>query len=209
MSQYGASHLTAESIEVIYVGGPGFLLFVIQPVETNILLCTCPGRIVEGITGPLTYRHFPPNGTLRSLRIVVDGHPVLKEFLFVLEYLFAHFSQVDVQISPLPITIVDEGIEQPKLYILNVCRLKVALIYLAHDPTPVVLGIGECTIGQECIGIEVVGATLLGIIRETESLQIAQVTLPIIAVGEELLHAHLSHIVVAKELGIIADITRR
>ena len=78
-------------------------------------------------------------------------------------------SEVDVQVATTPCwgrTLVGIRIHEPELHVLDVRRLEVRLVDLAHDARPASTSIADLPVGSEARRIEVVRAQLLGIEAE-------------------------------------------
>ena len=99
-----------------------------------------------------------------------------------------------------------EGIHEPKLQVLNVRCLEVRLIDLAHDACPALLGHIETSRGREGRGIEVIWATLLGVVAQRERREVAGLAEVLILEGEELPRRDFPNEVVADIVGIIPDV---
>ena len=102
--------------------------------------------------------------TLRA----VHRHAALIELTAVTKHIFTHFTEVDIQITTVLIGIrllvgINKGVKQPKLYILNIGRLEVAGIELAHHSAPMLLRILQGSVIIE-IRVEVIRTALIRII---------------------------------------------
>ena len=105
---------------------------------------------------------------------------------------------------------VDEGVEHPKLDILDVGGLEVARVQFAHHAAPLRLGLVEASVEGE-VGIEVVRATLVGIVSEVEDSKHRRLAaiVVLVALREELAGIDLAHVVVGELLQVAADMARR
>ena len=88
-----------------------------------------------------------------------------------------YISEVDVQVATAPsrrCALVGIRIHEPELHVLDVRRLEVRLVDLAHNACPAPTRIADLPIGSEARCIEVVRAQLLGIEAEREGGDIAR-----------------------------------
>ena len=169
------------------------------------MLCPCSSGIIEGIAHALPSRYFPPYTVLCGRGSRGKGESVLEELPSVFEYILRDVSEVEVQLSTLCRRIVYEGIHEPKLQVLNVRCLEVRLIDLTHDACPALLGHIETSRGRER-GIEVIWATLLGVVAQRECREVARLAEVLILEGEELPRRDFPNEVIADIVGVIPDV---
>ena len=101
---------------------------------------------------------------------------------------------------------VDKGVEQPELDILDVGRLEVGGVELAHHAAPTVLRIVEQTLLGD-VGGEIIGTALLGIVGQVEHVQrVGGTTIGrLVAVGVELVNVDGTHRVVRQLVEVALD----
>ena len=185
-----------------------FFLCRRKSVKADVLFRSCSGSIIESVTCTLTFGHLAPYRGLYGSRIIVDGHTVFEKLLFVFQNFFGDFSQIDIHRPPLGgFFVVDEGIEKPKLYVLDIGCFEVALIYLAHNTAPVGLRVGQMTVRLHIHRIEVVWATLRRIIGHQQRVQIAVHIVRLIAIREKLGGLHFADIMVGELFEVIFQVS--
>ena len=148
-----------------------------QAIQPDVLLLTCPRRVVEGIACTRACRHDPPRCGDRSPRLRRQRQATLVEASLVMQDVLRDISEVDVQVATTPCwgrTLVGIGIHEPELHVLDVRCLEVRLVDLAHNACPASTGIADLPVGSEARCIEVVRAKLLGIEAEREGGDIAR-----------------------------------
>ena len=148
-----------------------------QAVQPDVLLLACPRRIVEGIACTWACRHDPPRCGDRSPWLRSEWQATLIEAALVVQDVLRDISEVDVQVATAPsrrCALVGIRIHEPELHILDVRRLEVRLVDLAHDARPASTRIADLPVGCEARRIEVVRAKLLGIEAEREGRDIAR-----------------------------------
>ena len=148
-----------------------------QAIQPDILLLTCPRRVVEGIACTRACRHDPPRSGDRSPWLRRERQATLVEAALVMQDVLRDISEVDVQVATAPCrrrTLVGIRIHKPELHVLDVRCLKVCLVDLAHDARPAPTGITDLPVGSEARCIEVVRAQLLGIEAEREGGDVAR-----------------------------------
>ena len=140
-----------------------------QAIQSDVLLLTCPRRVVKGIACTRACRHDPPRCGDRSPWLRCERQATLIEAALVMQDVLRDISEVDVQVATAPSrrrTLVGIRIHEPELHVLDVRCLEVRLVDLAHDARPAPTGITDLPIGSEARSIEVVRAELLGIEAE-------------------------------------------
>ena len=148
-----------------------------QAIQPDVLLLTCPRRVVEGIACTRACRHDPPRCGDRSPWLRCERQTTLVEASLVVKDVLRYVSEVDVQVATTPCwgaALVGIRIHEPELHVLDVGCLEVRLIDLAHDACPASTGVADLPIGSEARCIEVVRAKLLGIEAEREGGDIAR-----------------------------------
>ena len=181
--------------EVVHVGREQLLLLAAESVETHVLLGAVGTGIVEGIHEAGGRGYAAPLGLHVAAGLLGHGHTVLVELLTVLEYILAHLAEVDVHVATTGLGVVDEGVEHPELDVLDVGTLKVGGRELAHDTAPALLGTAQLALGGE-VGVEVVGATLVGVVGEVEHREGRRLAIGTLLIGVELALVDLTHVVV-------------
>ena len=140
-----------------------------QAIQPDVLLLACPRRIVEGIACTRACRHDPPGSGDRSPWLRRERQATLIEAALVMQDVLRDISEVDVQVATAPSrrrALVGIGIHKPELHVLDVCRLEVRLVDLAHDARPAPTCVTDLPVGCEARGIEVVRAELFGVEAE-------------------------------------------
>ena len=199
------THAALDVGEVVHVGGERQLLLAAQSVETHVLLGAVGAGVVEGIDEAGRRGHTAPLGLHVAALHVGHGHAVLVELLAVLEHVLAHLTKVDVHVATACFGVVDEGVEHPELDVLDVGALKVGRRELAHDTAPALLGIGELAVGSK-VGVEVVGAALVGVVGEVEHREGRRLAVGALLVGVELALVDLTHVVVGELVEVALDV---
>ena len=149
------------------------------------MLATRPSSIVKRVASRLTNRHAPPDRLDGCRGVIVERHTILKELLLILQHLLRHLAQVEEELTTRRCRLgIDEGIHHPELNVLDIGRLKVALVYLAHHTAPVLHRVGELTIATDLIAVEVVRTTLIGIVSEAERLEVRLLSKVLISIGK-------------------------
>ena len=140
-----------------------------QAIQPDVLLLTCPRRVVEGIACTRTCRHDPPRSGDRSPWLRSEWQATLVEAALVMQDVLRDISEVDVQVATAPsrrCALVGIGIHKPELHVLDVRCLEVRLVDLAHDARPAPTGVADLPVSGEARCIEVVRAELLGVEAE-------------------------------------------
>ena len=144
----------------------------------------------------------------------VDGEPALIELLTVFEDVFGDFSEIDIEIassSRFPtLFLVDERVEHPKLYILDIGSLEVVGVKAPHHAAPVLCGVVEGSVVVE-IGIEVVRTTLVRVVGDVHTRQCRRGSrvATLIAVRVELPDVDLAHVRIGEHVQVALYMRRR
>ena len=149
------------------------------------MLATSPSGIVKGVARRLTNRHAPPDCLDSCRGIIVERHTILKKLLLILQHLLRYLAQVEEELATRWCRLgIDKRVHHPELDILDIGRLKVALVYLAHHTAPVLSWVHQLTIAADLIAIEIVRTTLIGIVSEAERLEVRLLGKVLISIGE-------------------------
>ena len=149
------------------------------------MLATRPSGIVKGVASRLTNRHASPDCLDGCRGVIVERHTILKELLLILQHLLRYLTQIEEELATRRCRLgIDKGVHHPELDILDIGRLKVALVYLAHHTAPVLGGVHELTIATDLIAIDIVRTTLIGIVSEAERLEVGLLGKVLISIGE-------------------------
>ena len=186
------------------------LLFIVQTIESHVLQCPVASvhkRIVLLRGG----------GNLTPLRggvsvAAVDGQAVFVEFLTIVQDVLAHLSKVDVQLAAKGAVVagIGKGVHHPEFYVLDVGHLEIVGVEFAHHAAPSHRWIGQRAVGIQ-VRVEVIRTALLGIVGQVEHGLVAGGAAigALVAVGEELAHIHLAHIMIGKLFQVATDMTGR
>ena len=189
----------------------GFLLLRSESVKAHILFVTGTAGRIEGISYRILCGHTPPNRFRVLCRVFVNGETAFVEFLTIFEHIFTDFAQVEIQIATEGTAFIarfDEGVEHPELNVLNIRRFKVGCFQFAHHAAPTFLRIEQMTVSVKR-RIQVVRATLVGIIGQVQHTQGVGLLHIDAFVGKELTLVHLTHIGVGKLLQVTLDMAGR
>ena len=202
----GLGYLALNGVEIVFVDAEAPLLTVGQTVQTHVLTLARTTLCAERIDHALLGRNTAPEGLCVVAR-VAHRHAALVEFLAVFQHVLAHVTQVDVEVTALvAVSVVDERVEQPELYILHVVRLEVACVYLAHHSAPPLLRVVQVAIGIQ-VRIQVVGTALLRIVGHVQNRKGVALALVGVAVRIDFPHEHFPHVVVRKLVEVAFDMT--
>ena len=151
---------------IFAIGGEILLFFGGKSVQTHVLQFACSLGIVEGIGERGFARHLTPNGLLDVGIVAVIRQSVLITFESVFEHILAQFAEVEIEVSAFFVIgfFVEEGVEHPELYVFDIRKFEIGLVEFAHNTTPSVFGVGKCAVAIQSLGIEVIRATLIGIV---------------------------------------------
>ena len=138
---HGLVDLSLHSLEEVLIRVKGLLFAVVESVESHILQGTAAFGSGEGISDIGRRRHLAPLCEDKAVG-AVDRHTALCELLAVVEHVFRHFAEIDIEVTAIVagisgLTCMDKGIHHPKLYILDVGRLEVVGVEFAHHTAPV------------------------------------------------------------------------
>ena len=205
---HGRRQFRLQLGQEILVRRESILLVVGQSVKAHILQPPRATGIVEGIGERLPLGDLAPRRSGYLCRIAVDGQTVLERFHTIFENIFRHLAQVEVEVTALVVGLglVEEGVHEPELDILDVGRLEVGIVHLAHDTAPPFLGIEQPPLFVDIVGIEVIGATFLRIERKIERLLRGRLTIVNLLVGENFAHAYLAHIGIGELVQIVFQV---
>ena len=200
-------HFSLKGSKIVGIDAIVALISICQTVETNILLLACTAFCGEGINHTLRIWHASPSG----LKIVgaIHRHTTLVEFLTILQDVFAHVTEVDVEITTIVagfVASVDEWVEQPEFDVLHVGCLKIAGIEFSHHTTPTLRWVVEASAIIH-IGVEVIRTTLVWIVSKVENRQRVAFSLVHILVWIYFTNKHLSHIVVGELVEVALDVS--
>ena len=140
-----------------------------QAIQPDVLLLTCPRRVVEGIACTRACWHDPPRCGDRSPWLRCEWQATLVEASLVMQDVLRDISEVDVQVATAPsrrCALVGIRIHEPELHVLDVRCLEVRLVDLAHNACPAPTGIADLPVGGEARCVEVVRAELFGVEAE-------------------------------------------
>ena len=205
--------LSLHSLEEVLIRIEGLLLAVVESVETHVLQSAAALGGGEGIGDIGCCRHFAP--LCEDIAVgAVDRHAALCKLLAIVEHIFRHLAEIDIEVTAVVagiagLTRVDEGIHHPKLHIFDVGCLEVVGVELTHHAAPVACGVVERAVGSK-VGVEVVGAALVGVVGKVEhgDGRRGSVVSALVAVGIELLDVNLTHIRVAELVEVALDVSR-
>ena len=158
-------YLALYLLQVVGIKAELTLLVIVQTIEADILSGSCSCLVVEGIGHAAAVGDASPVTFRVVLGIAIHGHTALEELLAVLENIFRHLAQVEVEVAAMIarlVVLIDEGVHHPELDVLDVLCLEVGIVELAHHAAPRLFGVIEVT-GLINIGGEVVGTALLRI----------------------------------------------
>ena len=211
---YSLVDLSLHSLEEVLIGIEGLLLAVVESVETHVLQSAAALGGGEGIGDIGCCRHFAP--LCEDIAVgAVDRHAALCKLLAIVEHIFRHLTEIDVEVTAVVagiagLTRVDEGIHHPKLHIFDVGCLEVVGVELTHHAAPVACGVVERAVGSK-VGVEVVRAALVGVIGQVENGQCRRgsVVGALVSVGIEFLDVDLAHVRVAELVEVALDVSRR
>ena len=204
------AHNTLNLLEILLVGGEGLFVLRGQSIVTHVLLLARVAGGVEGIGHAVLCRHAPPNGFGVLVGVIVNRQAAFIEFLSILEYVLADFSEIDIEVAAQVLTglaRLHEGIHHPELDILNVGRLKVGDVQLAHHAAPTFAGIVQVAIGIQR-RVKVVGTALVRIVRQVEHIERGGFLEVDTLVREEFVLIHLTYIGVGQLRQVALDISR-
>ena len=189
------------------------LLLIVESIEAHVLQRPTSFSGSKGISHRALAGNPTPLGCDEILG-TIHGHATLVKLLAVSQYVLAHLSQVKIKISAIVSGIgllvgVEEGVEQPKLNILHVCGLEIAVVQLSHHSTPPALRIRQRAVHVQ-IGIKIIRAALRGIISQVEDTQRVSGTAvgALITIGEQLPDINFSDIMVTQLVEIRLDVGR-
>ena len=161
--EYSLVHLSLYLVEVSTL--IEFLFLGIgQTVETNILQGTTATGCCKSIGHRTLSRNLTPLSISKTLA-AINRHTALIELLAISQNIFAHLTQIDIEISSIFIGIrlftgIEEWIKQPELDIFNVCLFEIIGIEFTHHTAPVELWILQCTICLQVFHIKVIRTRL-------------------------------------------------
>ena len=212
--EHGGRHLALNLPQEILIRIERALLFIVQAVQTHVLQGAAAARGGKGI-GDRRLR-----GNLAPLRErigvgAIHGHSALVEFLAVVEHVFAHLAEVDVEVAAIFVGVrllvgVEEGVEQPEFDVFDVGGLEIGGFELAHHTAPVLRGVVEASVLRE-VGVEVVGSALVGIVRDVQNRQRGRgsVVVALVAGGEEFVGIDLANVEVRELVEVALDVAGR
>ena len=118
-------------------------IFGRQSVESDILKRACTRSVVEGICERCLCRYASPHCFKHVLVAPVGRYAVFIRLIPIFQYVFTHFSQVEIQVTAFGIRIVriEKRTHHPKLYVLNVGTFKIGIVEFPHYATPAFLWI--------------------------------------------------------------------
>ena len=190
------------------------LLVIGKAVETHILQLSGTGSRGEGVGLRGLLRNLTPLGH-REVTGAVNRHTALIELLTVAQDILRDLTEVEVEVAAVVgggavLTGIDEGIEQPELDVLDVRLFEVVGLKIAHHTAPLRLGLTERTVAVE-VARQVIRSALRGIVGQVQHLECrgGAVVGALVAVGIELLHIDLTHIMVRQLVEVALDVTRR
>ena len=155
-----------------------------------------------------TWHTSPQCGLHLSFFRFVQWQSVLKRLTPVAQDIFAHISQIDIQITSLKhcIGVSQEWIHQPELDILNVCLLKIRIVQFTHDTTPTRFWVGQFTIATYLIRRNVIRTTLFWIVTQVQYWQTHIRIRQHFFVGVYLLFQYDTRTVIRHQIRIILDV---
>ena len=133
-------------LQVIGISGELPFLVIVQSIQSHILACSCSALVVEGISHAGGVGDSSPQAFGIIGAIAIHGHSALEVFLAVLEYVLAHFAQVDVEVSPViawQILLVYERIHHPEFDVFDVLGFEIRIVQFAHHTSPFLCGVLE------------------------------------------------------------------
>ena len=200
-----------HGIEPLTVGTILAFLLVVKTIETHVLQLARTRGGGEGIGLSGLSRNLTPLGRRIGLT-AIDGHATLIELLTVAEDILRHLTEVEVEIAAIIagrsiLTGVDKGVEQPELDILDIGLLEVVGVEASHHTAPLGLGLLQTSVGEEVAG-QVIRAALLGIVGQVQHVEMSGSTVisTLSAVGIELFHVDLTHVVVRQLVEVALDV---
>ena len=176
----------AQFVQILPVSRIFLFFFRGESVQADILQQTCTCRIVECIDRTLLLGNFTPNRIIDLRRIAIDRQSVLEEFLFIFQYVFRYLAQVKIQVSTCGLAVIDKRVEHPEFDIFDICRLEVALVYLAHHTSETLFRVLQCPVRIDVIGIQVIRAAFLRIVSHVQNRQRIAFTHALLPLREQL-----------------------
>ena len=200
-----------HGVEPVTIGAICLFFLIIQAIESHILQPARTRGGGKGIGLGGLHGNLTPLGCGKRLA-PVDGHATLIEFLTIVEDVLRHLAKVEVEVATILtgrtfLTGVDEGIKQPELDILDVGLFKVIGVETSHHTTPLRLGLLQLSVRSN-VTSQVIGSALLGIVGKVEHVERSRSTIigGLAAVGIELFHIDLTHIVVRQLFEVALDV---
>ena len=204
--------LPLHLLQVLGIGAELAFLFRVQTVQTDVLGPAGSAFVVEGVGDAGGCGHASPD-RLGVVRLVaIQWHSAFEIFLAVLQDVLRHFAQVDVEVGSVIaglVAVVDEGVEHPEFEVLDVHRLEVGVVHLAHHAAPLLAGFQELTVLVD-VGREVVGTALLGIVGQVEHGQRRGRVVAVLGLlGIELALVDFADVVVRELVEVALDVAGR
>ena len=205
-------HIT-DIIQPVSICAIGSFFFICQTIETHILLLAGAAGGSEGVGLRSLHGNLTPLGCLKR-RGAINRHTTLVELLAITQHILAHLTKVDIQLTTMFagstfLTGIDEGIEQPELYIFYIRLFEVGSLQLTHHTTPALGWITERTVAI-VVKRQVVRTTFLRVISQVQDGQCRHGTVigTLVTVRIEFLHIDLTHIVVGQLVQVVLDMRR-
>ena len=203
------THTAAQLGEVTAVARMALLILRGKAVKADVLLPQALGRGGEAIAHTGLCGDAPPERAARRGGILGQREAVLIGLVAIGKDILRDLPKVDEERAATCRRLIDEGIHQPALEVVDPRLVEVCLVYSPHDPRPAALGLGDIALGGEGGVIEVVGATLPRVVAKGERREIARLAEELLAVGIELRAQHVADEVVADEVGVVAYVGGR
>ena len=194
----------AKFVEVVFVRRESEFIVVRQTVEANILQHTGSAAVIETVGKRILGAYTSPCGFGKVLVVAVDRNTVFIALQTVFQNVFRYFAEVQIQVAAVVVRIlgVQEGTHKPELHVLDVRLLEVGVVHLAHNAAPATFRLQQVAFVIDIFGVEVIGAALVGIVRQVQCLYVVGFAIAEFAVGEYLARFHLANIRIGQLLQI-------
>ena len=133
---------------------------------------------------------------------------MLKGFLAVPQNIFAHITEVDIQLSFISVRVRESRVHEPELDVLNVRFLKVGVVQPPHNTCPAFLRVRQMATGIHFACADIVLTAFGRVVCEVENRQFGIDITCLLLVRINLILIDDTRAVVTHRIGIVTDMRR-
>ena len=133
---------------------------------------------------------------------------MLKRLLAIAQDILTHITEVDIQLSVIPLRIGERRIHHPEFDILDIGAFEIRIVQATHHTTPTLTRVGQLALIIDLRSAHVILSSLLRIVRQVQDRQLGVLVSRLLLIRIDLLLIHNTGAMVAQCGDIVADMRR-